>query len=246
MVRRRLGLALVLLGALGAFVFPVWFKTYFNVDLGTYRVHDRDGGYRTIADVSLSPAAAPLQITVTGRGRMPDDLEGAATTVTMVLNDDDETVDAQVIRIDGTTSMDSVAPDGEVVIDQSLPLITTLDASRHAFVFGAGDRDDIALAFLDMRLVGNVATSDPRVPIVSSVLLGLGILILAMPLFGRKRGRMPSKMAAPASSSPTPERRQTSNIGRRVPLEREPEKPQTQMPRWGRDGADKSRSDASD
>ena len=75
---RRIGLIGFVAGLLGLIAYPVWFGTYHNIELGTYRVHDARDGFRTIPDVSLSPAAAPLMIDFTGRGRVPEGGAGAA------------------------------------------------------------------------------------------------------------------------------------------------------------------------
>ena len=241
MLRRRLGLALILLGALGAFVFPIWFKTYFNIDLGTYRIYDRQGGFRTIADVSLSPAATPLQITISGQGSMPAEAEGAATTFTMVIDDNDETVAAEMVRISGPVLSGDITANGTITADLALPPVSELDHGRHDFSFRAGESGDIDFAFLDMNLTGNVAVSDPRVPMASYAVLGIGMIILIAPVFRRRKRRdaEPSRPVAEEQGN-NAGHRQTSNIGRRVPLDRTPDEPDEQEHRWGRDGADKT------
>ncbi|MBO6638313.1 MAG: hypothetical protein JJ920_14195 [Roseitalea sp.] len=220
---RRIGLTAFLAGLAGLILYPVWFGTYHNVDLGTYRIHEARDGFRTIADVSLSPAAMPLRVEISGRGRVPP---GGAEmpNLTLVLNGPRGTVAATVLELEPRS-------DGETAADIALEQVLTVDAGvgdgLHTFVFGEGDRPADMIAFLDMTLTGAVAAPDPRVRPGSYTLLGVGIAIMAI---GGKRRR---KKASDASDD-ADARASTSNIGRRVPLdkaEREPEKPARQ---WGR------------
>ncbi|WP_375567173.1 hypothetical protein [Oceaniradius stylonematis] len=220
---RRIGLTTFLAGLAGLVLYPVWFGTYHNVDLGTYRIHEARDGFRTIADVSLSPAAMPLRIDISGRGRVPP---GGAEmpNLTLVLNGPQGSVAATVLDLDPRS-------DGEIAADIALEQQLTIDSGigngLHTFVFAEGDRPADMIAFLDMTLTGAIAAPDPRVRPASYGLLGAGIAIMAV---GGRRRRKP----AGGTTDNDDTRASTSNIGRRVPLddsEREPEKPARQ---WGR------------
>ncbi len=233
---RRVGLACLLAGLLGAVVYPIWVSTYNNIELGTYRVFDAAGGYRTIADVSLSPAAEPLLVTLIGSSQAPPSRLDEATIVTLVVNNAEGTVAAEVVTL--ASEATEFGPDAQApqTFRVELPAITGLGNGNHDFVFGEGDRTDIPLAYLDMTLTAAVAQSDARIAPVSWALIALGVVLMIV--FSRRRGRK-RQAASQTPAKPESGRPATSNIGRRVPLDREPEPAKPESPKseprqWGR------------
>lgn len=228
---RRIGLALILFGAIGLWVYPTWFQTYKNIDLGTYRIHDASGGFRTVSGISLSPDASPLMVEITGSTAGVPEPGDEPTTFTFVLNGPDGTVTAEVLTIDGSAGEGTGARDDRRVALRVGP-ITGLGDGEHVFVFGEGDQDGIALSFLDMTLTGAVAAPEWRVRPASIALIGLGLFLALLPLVLRRRR---SRKARERAEKPA-RRRGTSNIGRRVPLDRSNREPEKPKRRWGRGG----------
>ncbi|WP_306118667.1 MULTISPECIES: hypothetical protein [unclassified Roseitalea] len=227
----RIGLALLLFGAAGALAYPVWFGTYYNIDLGTYRVYDRQDGFQAITDIALSPAAAPLDVVLTGRSDGPPPADDAVTTITLVINDADGTLAAEVIDL--VPRPDDLDPDpaAGARLYAELPPVAPVGTGGHDFIFGEGGRSEIPLAFVDMTLTAAVAEPAPRIAPASYALMGVGLLLIVA---SRRRGRRP-RAPAGASGRSDDGRVETSNIGRRVPLDRAPDKPKR---RWGRGGGD--------
>lgn len=194
---RRLGWGLIVLGAIGTVLFPTWFRTYYNIDLGTYRIYDRQGGFRTISDVSLSPAAAPLRITLTGRGQIPDRAGAVdgATDFVMILHDGEQAAITEPVRITRSDLSGDIVPGGTVGIAMNAPLVETLDEARYGFRFQAGARQGVDLSFLDVDLTAHVAKADPRVRTVSWLMLAAGIVLLVI---ARLRSRA-SRASAPVA-----------------------------------------------
>lgn len=217
---RRIGTALILFGVIGLWAYPVWFGTYYNVDLGTYRIYDADGGFRSLPPVPLSPDAVPLEIDLSGRAADAG-AQGPPPNITLVVNAPDGTLFAQVVNLERAEGAGEGALAAEIVLDGPL------EDGPHRFVFGPGDRDGTQLAFMDMTLTAAVAAPDGRVAPVSWGLLALGLAMVVLPLFRRRRRR--------SRAEPEKGRPRTSDIGRAVPLERdaEPDRPER---RWGRGG----------
>ena len=223
---RRIGLIGFVAGLLGLIAYPVWFGTYHNIELGTYRVHDARDGFRTIADVSLSPAAAPLMIDFTGRGRVPEGGDGAAPNLTMVINGPEGTVAAEVITLETRETGGGVA--SEVMVEATTTITGGMQSGPHMFVFGEGDGAGPALSYLDMSLTAVIASPDPRVRPVSYGLLVLGIALMA--IGGRKRRQKGADKDRPRGPI------ETANIGRRVPLDQTRGEADEAKRQWGRDG----------
>lgn len=222
---RRIGLFLFIAGIVGLAAYPAWFAAYHNIDLGTYRVYDSQDGFPVLADISLSPRAAPLSVELTGRGTVPEG--GAAEpNVTLVINGPDGTVAAEVV----TLALHRPPEDGaaaEVLLQADLSIDQTLANGPHRFVLGEGDGSGVPISFLDMSLTGAVAAADARVRPAAYGLLGAGLVLMV--IAGRGGGRRKKKQADPADG-----RVETSNIGRRVPLDRGRSESEQPTHQWGR------------
>jgi len=219
---RRIGTALILFGVIGLWAYPVWFGTYYNVELGTYRVYDADGGFRSLPTVPLSPAAVPLEIDLSGRAEEAGGA-GQPPNLTLVINGPERTAFAEVIDLQRAEGRGEAALAAEIVVRGSL------EDGPHRFVFGPGDRDGAQIAFMDMTLTAAVSAPDGRVAPVSWGLLALGVAMVVLPLFRRRRRTRSAEGGKPARG-----RRKTSNIGRGVPLERDARKAAKPKRRWGR------------
>lgn len=224
---RRIGLALILFGLVGVWLYPTWFRTYYNVELGAYRIHDAQGGFRSITNVSLSPDAMPLRLDISGRGIVPAG-GGEAPNATLVVRGPQGDVLARVIDLEPHSAEDGTSASG-VELRTTVNIEEGIADGSHDFVFGEGDRDGIPISFLDMELTGAVAAADPRVRPVSMAMFAMGLLLMLLPFFGRRRRR------ALAPENRPPGRPGTSNIGRRVPLDRKDAAPEEPARRWGRD-----------
>ena len=114
------------------------------------------------------------------------------------------------------------------MVEARTTIASGMQSGLHMFVFGEGDGAGPALSYLDMSLTAAIASPDPRVRPVSYGLLVLGIALMA--IGGRRRRQKGADEDRPEGSV------ETSNIGRRVPLQEtrgEVEQPKRQ---WGRDG----------
>lgn len=222
---RRIGLFLFIAGIVGLAAYPAWFTAYHNIDLGTYRVYDSQDGFPALADISLSPRATPLSVELTGRGTVPEG--GAAEpNVTLVINGPDGTVAAEVV----TLALHRPPEDGgaaEVLLQADLTIDQTLANGPHRFVFGEGDGSGVPISFLDMSLTGAVAAADARVRPAAYGLLGAGLVLMVIAGRGGGRRNKAGQRVRPTGSA-------TSNIGRRVPLDRSPPEPEKPKRQWGR------------
>lgn len=187
-----------LAGSAVGIVYPFALSNFSGDTIGTWRVFERDSGFRPVT-VSLDWSDAPVRVLVDMVSVGTPRLSGDRTVLTLTASTAGRTVLAETIGFVNVTPRSDSPQSGDQIYRDEAGVMTKLDSGDYLFTVGPGDAEGIEMRSVDLVLRGGAAEPDPRAMPFGYVLMAVGAagFIIALTRGGKRPGNPNSKPPAP-------------------------------------------------
>lgn len=188
---RFVSFLLLMGGLLLGFGYPWYIRNFSGAEIGTIRVYDRPGPFKSVT-IALNRSDAPVRLLVDMqpiKGFIPAEKRTALTGT--VQQGGNTLIAKQMTFVDGF-NYDRNSPQGPRVFRQSLGDINPVLDGDYVIQIDEGDYDGLQVAQVDLIILGNALSADPR-----AMPAGIAMTVIGAYGFVRFRRKKPAKPNSP-------------------------------------------------
>jgi hypothetical protein len=174
-----------LVGAAIGFGYPYVIRNFSGHEIGTWRVYDSVGGFRSI-EPTLGATDAPVRVLIDVTSSAAPLAAEDAAILTITAAAGGRTVLAETIGLAGAAMRDDTPQTLQKIYRIDAGAIAEVEDGIHTFTLGPGDAEGIDMESVDLILLAGAGAYDQRAQPLGFSLMAIGFIgfVLAM-----RRGR---------------------------------------------------------